>query len=96
MTPCLSIAISPDTSSLPAIAVFKSTDCSLISAINGYLWNFGDGVTSGQQNPSHTYQSAGSYQVSLELIYSCYRDTSIQMINLATSLPLISTILTQP
>ncbi|MBN4065997.1 PKD domain-containing protein, partial [Candidatus Amoebophilus asiaticus] len=30
-----------------------------------WLWNFGDGDTSMQQNPSHTYTSAGTYTVSL-------------------------------
>ena len=33
--------------------------------INGWLWNFGDGSTSTEQNPSHTYQAAGSYVVTL-------------------------------
>jgi parallel beta-helix repeat (two copies) len=28
-------------------------------------WNFGDGVTSTDQNPSHTYSTAGTYTVSL-------------------------------
>lgn len=30
-----------------------------------YLWNFGDGTTSTIPNPSHIYNSAGSYTVSL-------------------------------
>lgn len=30
-----------------------------------WAWNFGDGNTSSQQNPTHTYTSAGSYIVSL-------------------------------
>ncbi|WP_165076434.1 PKD domain-containing protein [Methanogenium sp. MK-MG] len=30
-----------------------------------WLWNFGDGSTSTQQNPSHTYLSGGSYTVTL-------------------------------
>jgi gliding motility-associated-like protein len=30
-----------------------------------WLWNFGDGTTSTIQNPSHPYNSLGSYQVSL-------------------------------
>jgi PKD repeat protein len=29
-----------------------------------WLWNFGDGVTSTAQNPSHTYTSVGTYDVS--------------------------------
>lgn len=30
-----------------------------------YLWNFGDGVTTNDPNPSHTYNVAGVYTVSL-------------------------------
>ena len=30
-----------------------------------YLWNFGDGTTSTQANPSHTYTEAGAYQARL-------------------------------
>ena len=30
-----------------------------------WLWHFGDGATSTSQNPTHTYQTAGSYTVSL-------------------------------
>ena len=30
-----------------------------------YLWDFGDGTTSTQADPSHSYASAGNYQVSL-------------------------------
>jgi len=30
-----------------------------------WVWNFGDGGTSTEQNPSHTYTTAGSYPVSL-------------------------------
>jgi PKD repeat protein len=31
--------------------------------INKYLWDFGDGTTSTQQNPSHVYLQAGNYNV---------------------------------
>lgn len=30
-----------------------------------WLWDFDDGATNGDQNPSHTYLSAGSYEVTL-------------------------------
>lgn len=33
--------------------------------ITSYLWDFGDGQTSTQQNPSHTYSTAGNKTVSL-------------------------------
>jgi len=33
--------------------------------VAGWYWDFGDGGTSTQQNPSHTYASAGDYTVSL-------------------------------
>lgn len=32
-----------------------------------WLWNFGDGATSTLQNPSHTYTTAGVYDVSLQV-----------------------------
>ncbi|MDP7638772.1 MAG: PKD domain-containing protein, partial [Candidatus Hydrogenedentes bacterium] len=38
------------------------TDPALASA---YLWDFGDGITSTDQNPSHSYTVAGLYTVSL-------------------------------
>ncbi|WP_160114698.1 PKD domain-containing protein [Aquimarina sp. AU474] len=42
--------------------VFKSTS---INKVNSYLWNFGDGTTSTEQNPTHDYASGGTYTVSL-------------------------------
>jgi PKD repeat protein len=34
-------------------------------APSSWLWNFGDGQSSNQQNPSHTYQNPGTYSVTL-------------------------------
>jgi PKD repeat protein len=33
--------------------------------VTGWSWDFGDGATSTQANPSHTYAGAGSYEVTL-------------------------------
>jgi hypothetical protein len=33
-----------------------------------YLWDFGDGVQSGERSPTHTYTAEGSYTVRLEVI----------------------------
>ena len=30
-----------------------------------YLWQFGDGTTSGEANPTHSYESPGEYQIRL-------------------------------
>ncbi|MCK5855944.1 MAG: PKD domain-containing protein [Bacteroidales bacterium] len=38
--------------------------------ITSWDWDFGDGTTSNIQNPSHTYNSSGSYQVRLFIIDS--------------------------
>ncbi|PWH85157.1 HYR domain-containing protein [Brumimicrobium oceani] len=37
------------------------------SPIVGWLWDFGDGTTSTNQNPSHTYNTSGVYTVSLTI-----------------------------
>lgn len=37
------------------------------STIVAWAWDFGDGITSDERNPSHTYQEAGEYTVTLEV-----------------------------
>ena len=38
------------------------------SSVAQWLWNFGDGTTSTQQNPSKTYTAANTYTVSLTIV----------------------------
>jgi gliding motility-associated-like protein len=52
----------PATCSVPA--VYSFTDSSN-GTINGWQWNFGDGGTSIQKNPTHTYFGSGPFTVSL-------------------------------
>lgn len=40
------------------------TDIS-VGEIDSWLWEFGDGATSNEQNPSHTYTALGVYTISL-------------------------------
>jgi PKD repeat protein len=35
--------------------------------ITSWVWDFGNGGTSSEQNPSHTYEAAGTYTVSFEV-----------------------------
>lgn len=37
-------------------------------SVDGWSWNFDDGSSSVQQNPSHTYTSPGDYTVTLEVV----------------------------
>ncbi len=47
---------------------------------DNYLWNFGDGQTSTEENPYHKYASPGSYNVSLNVSTSegCTDSTSLE------------------
>lgn len=45
--------------------VFTDESTAYQCTITGWSWNFGDGATSTQQNPTHTYSTAGSYNVTL-------------------------------
>lgn len=65
-------------SSVPAGAgVVNFTDNSTSSAaITNWLWDFGDGNTSTQQNPSHTYASSGNYTVCLTAVTDCGVDST--------------------
>lgn len=38
---------------------------------DGYFWNFGDGNTSGDMNPMHTYSESGDYTVVLTAFSDC-------------------------
>ncbi|HXH19269.1 MAG TPA: PKD domain-containing protein, partial [Chitinophagales bacterium] len=51
-------------------ATISFSDQSSGSMISTYLWNFGDGATSSQQNPVHTYATPGSYKVTLKVTNS--------------------------
>ena len=47
--------------------------------ITSWSWDFGDGVTSTEQNPSHTYTDAGTYTVSLAVTGPCGSDTEVKV-----------------
>lgn len=47
---------------------FSGQRSSSVTPIVGYRWNFGDGGSSQDTNPAHTFNAAGSYNVSLTVI----------------------------
>ena len=46
-------------------ATFTDTSTDADGSVVAWSWNFGDGVTSAAQNPSHTYAASGTYTVKL-------------------------------
>lgn len=55
---------------LPARIQFTDGSTSAAGSIVSWDWDFGDGNTSTQQNPSHTYTSTGFYTVTLRVVSS--------------------------
>ena len=63
-----------------------STAGSPISSIVSYAWDFGDGSTSTQVNPSHAYNSLGQYVVCLSIVTNTgCTDSYCDTINLGVS-----------
>ena len=48
-----------------------------------YLWNFGDGTTSGTQSPVKVYSNPGDYTVTLTVSNSLGTDTTTQVVTVA-------------
>ncbi|MDB9721195.1 PKD domain-containing protein [Winogradskyella sp.] len=51
---------------------------------NTYAWNFGDGSTSSDANPTHTFTTAGTYTVTLTATNNCGDATAAQTITVTT------------
>lgn len=76
--PEVNFAVEPGPHCVPSVVSFYDQSTSDVPL--SYVWNFGDGSSSNQQNPSHLYSTVGSYSVSLEIIasYGCV-DTLFMM-----------------
>ena len=56
-------------------------------AVTSYLWDFGDGSNSGEQNPLHTYATSGDYTVTLTVSsIDGQSDSQMQQITIAAAL----------
>lgn len=55
---------------------------STMASLSSWHWEFGDGDTSNQQNPSHIYASPGTFQVCLEVEDACGTDNHCEIIDL--------------
>ncbi len=63
-----SVSFTADPTSGPKPLTVRFTDMSSNSP-TGWVWEFGDGSTSAEQNPVHTYIAAGTYTVNLTVTH---------------------------
>ncbi len=63
--------------------------------ITAYLWDFGDGTTSSEQNPLHTYAAGGTYTVTLTVGIADGRTNSTNQ-QVTVSAPLVAGFSAQP
>ncbi|GEM_PF-789751 len=82
--PVADFSASPTSGTAPLLVTF--TDQSTNNP-TGWNWDFGDGATSGEQNPQHEYTSAGSYTVSLTASNADGSDTETKADYITVSAP---------
>lgn len=94
--PCISPRVPIITSLDSVVASFTQTSqglsvnfASTSIGASAYLWNFGDGNASTQQNPSHTYSQPGTYFPTLIAFHQGCSDTTGQSVTVQ-SMNLIS------
>jgi len=81
-TSCMNVTVAASTCT-PATAAYTSAPSGLTVTFtdastdpSAWNWDFGDASTSTDQNPVHTYASAGTYTVCLIVTNPCSADTS--------------------
>ena len=76
-----SFTISPTSPETNQTVSFTNTS---VGEVASYVWNFGDGSSSNIQNPTHIYQTQGTYFVSLTVTNSLGQSSqSVQQITVA-------------
>lgn len=92
--PVAGFSATPQDGSLPLTVAFTDTSMNSPSA---WQWDFGDGASSAEQNPSHTYTQPGIYAVRLKVTNIFGSDTLSQtnLINARSPAP-VATVVPSP
>ena len=69
---------------IPHTVDFDSSDSYSANGIASYAWDFGDGGTSTEANPTHSYANTGVYSVSLSIVDTTGLTSSITKSGLIT------------
>ena len=78
--PLLAAAFTTDRIAGPAPLSVQFGDTS-IGGATGWMWEFGDGETSTERNPVHTYAAPGTYTVALTSWATGYPDDTIRAVD---------------
>jgi len=82
--PIASLSATPTSGEVPLIVQFRDTS---ENEGNAWLWSFGDGQSSSQRNPEHTYSEAGTYDVSLTISNQSGEDTDTKIAYITATAP---------
>ena len=69
--PSVSIGNCPNSPSHVGDAVVFTGNVTSTTSVLAYSWDFGDGTTSSQQSPTHTYSFGGQYTVTFQAQNAC-------------------------
>ena len=69
-SPSVNFSADITTACLPAQVQFTGTASTTVGSITTWAWDLGDGTLSSAQNPEHTYNAAGWYNVGLTVTSS--------------------------
>ena len=86
--PAASFTAAPLSGIVPLSIVFTDTSAAGTQPIVQWLWDFGDGQSSTQQNPEHTYTTAGDFTVALTVTSAAGSSTSTMPGLIAVALPI--------
>ncbi len=79
--PVANFTLSANSGNAPLTIQFTDTSTGIV---NSRIWNFGNGNTSTDQNPSHTYYQAGTYAVTLTVINNFGFNTLSSSVNVSS------------
>ena len=88
--PTARIAVNPSRPIALQQAAFSDVSVAGSAPIQQWFWEFGDGNTSRQQNPTHTYSTGGNFEVSLYVVSAHGNSTVTQTVTVITIPPTAS------
>jgi PKD repeat protein len=65
--PVVDFSVNTTTGCYPLIVQFKDASTTSNGSVISWLWDFGDGTTSTDRNPTHTFTSAKNFNITLQI-----------------------------